>query len=131
MIKIKLRKSKIIIEGLPGYNTFERQALSFVDEGVSPSGEQLLSIRNLWEDKYVIYRRRISEILDEQGTPYFAPGSDPQQSLEQLNELVVGASDLPEGGTTGQILVKLSAEDYQADWTSLPDLTLYFENHLL
>ena len=110
--------------------TYDREALAFVDEG-----NGLLSIRNLWEGKYIVYQRRITEIIDEQDVPYFTSDaggrpSDPEQIIAELNELSTGVSDLPEGGAPGQVLVKASENDFDATWSSLPDLTLYFNNNL-
>lgn len=123
MIKIKLRKSKVILSGIPGPGTYDRQAIVFIDEGHGPDGQPLLSIRNSWEDKYILYRRRVREIVDEQGGVI--------GDIAVLNELTVGASDLPEGGQAGQILMKNSGEDFDAAWSSLPDFTLHFENKLV
>ena len=128
MIRIKLRKSKIILEGLPGAGTYEREALTFLDEGAGEDGLPLLSIRNVWENKYVIYKRRISEMVDEQGEQLQPDASG--SVAAPLNELAQGAADLPEGGTPGQVLLKRSADDFDAVWSSLPDLTLHFENQL-
>lgn len=129
MIRIKLRKSKIILEGLPGQSTYERESLAFIDEGLGADRLPLVSIRNVWEDNYVVYKRRISEIVDEQSNPI--PVDEQGSVAGPLNELTVGASDLPAGGEPGQLLLKSSTQDYDAAWSSLPDLTLYFENHLL
>ena len=37
---------------------------------------------------------------------------------------------LPSGGDTDQVLLKASSRDYESMWSSLPSLTLIFENKL-
>lgn len=60
--------------------------------------------------------------FDAQGRPN-ALG---QQLLAQINTLfasvnaeIDGFQGIPDGGTTGQVLTKLSATDYAADWQTI------------
>lgn len=119
MIKIKLRKAKIILVGLPENvpATYEREALRFEDAGVGQDGLPQLSIYNLDEERYLVSRRRISEIIDEQGQAMQADASG--SVAGQLNTLTTGTSDLPEGGAPGQVLIKRSSDDFDAEWKTI------------
>ena len=131
MIKIIFRRGKIILQGLPGNHVYERESLAFMDEGLDTEGQPLLSIRSVWQDKYVVHKRRISEVVDEQNLPLATTGQPTAQVIEQLNEQAAGGANLPEGGAPGQVLLKSSEQDYDATWSSLPDLKLFFENQLV
>ena len=131
MIKIIFRRGKIILQGLPGNNVYERESLSFVNEGVDAQHQPLLSIRNIWEDKWVVHKRRISQVVDEQNVAIAPPGQPVALLIAQLNEQAAGGANLPEGGTPGQVLLKSSEQDYDATWSSLPNLKLFFENQLV
>lgn len=119
IVIVKRRGAQVILEGI---GTFARDALSFTE---LPDGR--IKIVDEWDKGPIVNGLRPELLVNENGDSFM--GTRPlQQAVDE--DLPSVAAALPQGGTSGQVLVKNSDADADASWASLNDFTLIFENHL-
>lgn len=74
----------------------------------------------------------IVEILVIEGAATISITEPSQQVSVALSEQIAATTNpLPKGGTSGQVLAKQSAADYDVAWSSFDDLTIWMNNQLI